>query len=242
MLECAMGQDRALRPPKKNGLASESSTDTAQGIEDASPLMIMQQTSGNHAATQQAMQIQGPMGRVFNRILGLPESSQEGLQAGFTVDQLRNYLEQTLQLAKGEWFRSAKLNGVSEELMMTLDTDQDGLVSWAEFTVFQQQTLETIAPNLDENRTVSDTARSQFSEVDTSSDQRITYSEARDSILQGLPQETEHKDLIAQLGALIALDAIDQDQQDQAVRDRALTQEEWLAAAVAMANEDQKTP
>ena len=125
---------------------------------------------------------------------------------------------------------------------MTLDTDQDGLVSWAEFTVFQQQTLETIAPNLDENRTVSDTARSQFSEVDTSSDQRITYSEARDSILQGLPQETEHKDLIAQLGALIALDAIDQDQQDQAVRDRALTQEEWLAAAVAMANEDQKTP
>ena len=150
--------------------------------------------------------------------------------------------EQTLQLAKGEWFRSAKLNGVSEELMKTLDTDQDGLVGWAEFTVFQQHTLETIAPNLDESRTVSDTARSQFSEVDSSSDQLISYSEARESILRSLPQETEHQDLIAQLGALIALDAIDQDQQDQEVRDRALTQEEWLSAAIAMANEDEKSP
>jgi hypothetical protein len=237
-----MGQDYSQRNPKKNTAALHSGAAEGLAVEETTPLMVMQQTAGNQAAADQAAQIQGPIGRVYNRILGLPETSQDGIRSGFTADQLRNYLEHTLQLAKGEWFRGAKLSGVSEELMKTLDTDRNGLVSWAEFTVFQQQTLETIAPHLEQTGSVEAAAKERFGEVDANNDQKISYTEARDGILRDLPQETEHKDLIAQLGALIAMDAIDQDQQDREARERSLTQNEWLSAAIAMADEDQKAP
>jgi hypothetical protein len=237
-----MGQDYTQRNPKKNSTALKSSAASGPEVEETSPLMMMQQTAGNQAVAEQTAQIQGPIGRVYNRILGLPETSQEGMNAGFSVTQLRSYLEHTLQLAKGEWFRGAKLSGVSEELMKTLDTDRNGLVGWTEFTVFQQQTLETIAPHLEEHGSVAGAAEAQFGEVDANNDQKVSYAEARDGILRDLPQETEHQDLIAQLGALIAMDAIDQDQQDEKARNRELTQDEWLNAAIAMADEDQKSP
>ena len=237
-----MGQDYTQRNPKKSSAVLGKSTAAAQNVEDTAPVMMMQQTAGNQAAAQQVSELQGPMGRVYNRILGLPETSQDGLNSGFTVEQLRNYLEHTLELAKGEWFRGAKLSGVSEELMKTLDTDRNGLVSWAEFTVFQQQTLESIAPDLEEHGSVEVAAEAQFGEVDANNDKKISYTEAREGLLRDLPQETDHKDLISQLGALIALDAIDRDQQDQEARDRMLSQDEWLAAAIAMADEDEKAP
>lgn len=237
-----MGQDYTQRNPKKGSTALMSRAASGPEVEETTPLMMMQQTAGNQAVAEQTTQIQGPIGRVYNRILGLPDTSQEGLSSGFTVKQLRNYLEHTLALAKGEWFRNAKLSGVSEELMKTLDTNGDGLVSWEEFTVFQLQTLETIAPNTQRHSSTSEAAEAQFDAVDANSDQQITYTEARAGILRDLPNETEHQDLIAQLGALIALDAIDLDQQDQEARDRTLTQNEWLSAAVAMADEDEKAP
>ena len=74
----------------------------------------------------------------------------------------------------------------------------------------------------------------------------IGMHEAQSNALAGLPEETDHKDLVAQLGARLMLDALDTDQRDATVADRSISQEEWLAAAQEMsgaapASEQDKT-
>jgi hypothetical protein len=72
--------------------------------------------------------------------------------------------------------------------------------------------------------------------MDSSRDGKVAFGELQTGTEAALPANTDHKDLVAQLGARIALDAADQDEQAKAVKDRSLTGGEWTQAAVAMAS------
>lgn len=176
-------------------------------------------------------QVDGPMGRVYQRILGV---DQGGADMAFTREQLREYLDSDLQLAENEWFRGTKLDGVAEALMEQLDSDGDQRVSWGEFQAFEAQTLETVAPGTGTDSTqaeIRQSAAARFGEIDRNSDGRLSMGELQDRTRAELPRGTEHADLIAQLAARIALDAIDTDQRDQNVADRQLSSEEFTTAA-----------
>lgn len=196
------------------------------------------QTGG--AGAQQDAVVQGPMGRVFNRILGLDESLTTSAGMAFTREQLKGYLDQKLGLAEGEFFRGKKLDGVADAMMTKLDTDQSGSVSWPEFRVFQGEVLKSIAPGAAPGASAEEVgaaADKQFASIDTGRKDkgRLTYDELHAGTKKSLPEDTENKDLLAQLGARIALDTADTDQRDKKVKDRTLTGDEWRGAAREMA-------
>ena len=70
---------------------------------------------------------------------------------------------------------------------------------------------------------------------DTSRDGNLGYDELSAGTLAELPKGTEHGDLIAQLAARIALDAVDTDQGKSPVKSRTLSKGEWTNAAGEMA-------
>jgi hypothetical protein len=203
-----------------------------------SPSPVVDQLRGN-AAAQAELTVSGPMGRVFNRILGQPDGSTASAGMSFDRAQLRAYLERRLQLAEGEFFRGTKLDGVADALMASLDADKNGRVGWSEFMVFEQQTLATMAPGLQAGASgeqVRAAAGGRFDQLDAEQkDGKLGFGELQSGTKDALPAGTEHKDLVAQLGARIALDAVDRDQQQSAVKDRSLSRGEWTDAAVAMA-------
>ncbi len=185
-----------------------------------------------------AKAVAGPIGRVFNRIAGKADNNTDPAGMAFTRDQLRAYLDQRIGLAEGEFFRGTKLDGVADALVQRLDKDRDGGVTWEEFQAFEEQTLAAIAPGAqrgDDPAAVSAAATRRFGQMDSSRDGRVNMGELQTGTAAALPAGTEHKDLVAQLGARIALDAADQDEQGKAVKDRGLGQGEWTQAAVAMA-------
>lgn len=199
---------------------------------------VLEQARGNAAA--QAALVSGPMGRVFNRILGQADAATNTSGMKFDKAQLQGYLDRRLQLAEGEFFRGKKLEGVADALMAQLDTDKDGRVGWAEFQVFEQQTLETMAPGLPAGASsdqVRASASGRFDALDGGQkDGKLSFGELQSGTKSALPEGTDHKDLVAQLGARIALDAVDTDQKNSAVKDRSLGRGEWTDAAVAMAS------
>ena len=48
--------------------------------------------------------------------------------------------------------------------------------------------------------------------------------------LQELPEDQEHKGLVAELAALMVLDIVDLDERDKAVNERSISQREWMGA------------
>ena len=50
-------------------------------------------------------------------------------------------------------------------------------------------------------------------------------------LLGRLPAGTEHADLVAQLGARMAIDGVDEDQRGEKVSRRTLSRNEWVQAA-----------
>lgn len=180
--------------------------------------------------------VTGAFGRVFNRMLGVEEDRTDTASMAVTGDALRRYLDQDLQLAEGEWFRGKKLDGVRDALIEQLDKDGDGAISWSEFGGFQAQTLELLAPGHSGGEAeAAEAARGTFSQFDRGSDGSIGYDDMFAGTRSQLPQDTDHLDLVAQLGARIALDAGDQDQRSQDVKDRELSVEEWTQAARELA-------
>ena len=173
--------------------------------------------------------VDGPMGRVYIRIAGSADA------AGFDRTQLHNYLDKTLMLADGEWFRGAKLDGVADKLMEQLDVNKDGIVSWSEFKAFEAQTLATVAPGATDAGTAATAAGGRFDQLDSSKNGQLSYGELQAGTMAQLPKGTDHADLIAQLAARIALDAVDTDQRGKAVADRSLSRNEWTTAAKEMA-------
>ena len=156
----------------------------------------------------------------------------------FDRKQLHAYLDKTLQLAAGEWFRGKKLDGVADKLMEQLDTDGNKAVGWAEFEAFEAQTLTALTGKLAPGATdaqIATAAKARFGSVDASTDGQASYDELQSSTRAELPAGTEHAGLIAQLAARIALDAVDTDQRDTGIAERSLSRDEWLAAAQQMA-------
>ncbi|MED5372488.1 MAG: hypothetical protein VX899_15850 [Myxococcota bacterium] len=176
----------------------------------------------------------GPMGRTFNRILQVRENRSDTQDMAFNREQLKEFLDNGLQLAEGEWFRGAKLDGVTDALMERLDLDATGTVSWEEFQEFERSVVDVIAPALAENPTAAQVelaASGTFAQADTSGDGQLTLEELQASTRESLPEGTDHADLIAQLGARMAVDGVDQDQREQKVARRRLSRTEWIQAA-----------
>lgn len=183
--------------------------------------------------------VSGPIGRVFNRILGQSDNAKGTAAMAFDKDQLQRYLDGHLKLAEGEWFRGKKLEGVAAKLMETLDTDKNGLVTWGEFQAFKDQVLESLAPGVGvgaKPEDVEKAAGGRFDEMDGArGDGTLSFDELQRGTLAKLPKDTDHADLIAQLGARIALDAVDTDERSKKVKDRGLSRAEWTGAAKELA-------
>lgn len=220
-----MGKDLLTAKPRVETSKGSGSTTTVAPQATESNAALQDKLS----AAKKTGTVSGPMGRVYIRISGSPDAP------GFDRSQLHNYLDNTLQLAKGEWFRGTKLDGVTDKLMQQLDKDGDGVVSWAEFKAFEAQTLSTIAPGATDAASARASAGTQFDKFDKNGDASLNYGELAAGTQAALPPGTEHGDLIAQLAARIALDAIDTDQRQSAVKDRNLSKSEWTTAAGEMA-------
>ena len=192
----------------------------------ASPRLLQQDQQGNAALLEQL----DPLRRVFDKVAG------EG-GASFGVGQVEQYLDKDLQFAEGEWFRGKKLSGAAEGLMSQLDADGDGQVSAGEFEAFRTQTLAALAPSTgeqDDEDAVRQAAGRQHSALDTDSDGLVSFAELQKSTLDALPPETAHRDLVAQLGSRLAIDAVDTDQGDVPISARMLSREEWEEAAAQL--------
>lgn len=215
--------------PAKTQLSTSSTTGTpATGGPAVAP--AVSQPGGNAAAQDKLRKVSGPIGRVWNHILGQPDGSTN--TSGATVDKamLRAYLDKRLGLAEGEMFRGKKLDGVSEKLVTQFDTDGDGRVSWTEFQEFESQIFAMLAPG------GASQAGAQFGKTDASGDQSADLEEIQASNKAALPRGTDHADLIAQLGARVVIDAADKDEGGKPVGERTLSREEWTGAATETAN------
>ncbi len=186
------------------------------------------QPQGNAAMQEQllappagAPAVGGPLGRMWNHILGKPEGTDTS-GASATRDQVRSYLD-GLGLAEGELFRGKKLSGVADELMKTYDGNKDGSLSWAEFQGFASQLTSIL--------TGAGGPAAEHKATDASRDGKASFDEIKDRTESKLPKNTDYKDLIAQLGARATIDAADTDQSKLPISQRSLSAEEWTKAA-----------
>lgn len=219
-------------PAKTQLTTGATTTTTSSGGTSAAP--AVSQAAGNGAAQDRLKKVSGPIGRVWNNILGQPASANT---ADASVDQamVRAYLDKRLGLAEGEMFRGMKLDGVAEKLVGTLDKDGDGKITWPEFQAFEGQILSVLAPGADKaGADVAGLASTQHGRI-AGTDGRADLGELQGSAKAALPRGTEHADLVAQLGARVAIDAVDRDESNKPVSQRTLSREEWTSAATEAA-------
>lgn len=222
--------------PAKTQLATGTTTPaTTTGGPAVAP--AVPQTGGNAAAQDRLKKVSGPIGRVWNHILGQPDGATN--TASSTVDQamVRAYLDKRLGLAEGEMFRGKKLDGVAEKLVTEFDKDGDGRVGWSEFQEFEGQIFGMIAPGAEKpGANAASVAGAQFGKVDGDGDKRAGLDEIQASNKAALPRGTDYADLVAQLGARVVLDAADKDEGGKPMGERSLSREEWTGAATETAN------
>lgn len=215
--------------PAKTQLTTGAATTSAPSSGGAAPTVT--QPAGNAAAQERIRKVAGPIGRVWNHILGQPDGNTG--TGGASVDRamLRAYLDKRLGLAEGEMFRGMKLDGVADKLVATLDADRDGKVTWPEFQSFEGQILAVLAPGADKaGADVGTLAAGQHAKI-AGRDGRADLGELQDAGEAALPSGTEHAGLVAQLGARVAIDAVDRDEGGKPIGERSLSREEWTAAA-----------
>lgn len=218
--------------PTKTQVSTPTTTTTTGPATAAGGQGPNRQPAGNGAAAQDVKgKVGGPLGRVWNRILGQPESADT---SNATVDQamIRAYLDSKLQLAEGEMFRGKKLDGVAENLMKTFDKDGDARLTWPEFQGFQSTLLAMLAPETAAgSQDAATSAPKEHGVVDEDKDGKAGMSEIQSRAKDKLPSDTSYKDLVAQLGARVAIDAADKDEGGKPVSERSLSKTEWTNAA-----------
>ena len=181
---------------------------------------------------QQLLKVSGSLGRAFNRIAGVSESNTDPSGLAFTRDDLKRYLEDQLKFAEGEWFRGAKISGVADKVMETLDADTDGDVDWVEFQTMVEELKTHLVGELGPGAGTTEIqakANELFSQVGGGEDS-IGFERLQSETGKQLPEDTEHKDLVAQLAALLVIDIVDIDEANKEVRDRSISHAEWMGA------------
>jgi len=219
--------------PSKKHITGGGNNTTAHQTEAATAAppggLSSQDTLGNQFLSNQ---IEGITGRTFNRILGESDTNPDTGHRSFDADDLETYLKERLDFASGEMFSSAKRSGAAKALVEELDADGNGKVDWAEFQAYRQQMLAVLAPDISEGASsgeISTLAAETFDGLQTDGD--ISYDKAKATAKERIPEDTKHRDLAAQLAALLLLDAADVNEQDVSPRDRTLSVEEWTEAA-----------
>jgi hypothetical protein len=204
-------------PVQSQQTPTTTKTTTTSGT--ATPAVT--QAGGNGAEQDKLQKVSGPIGRVWNHILGQADGQNTSTAS---VDQamIRAYLDRRLGFAEGEFFRGAKLDGVSEKLVGMLDSDKDGRVTWPEFQEFEGQILNMLAPK--------GNAGAEHGKV-AGQDGQASLAEMTSANEASLPKGTEHADLIAQLGARVTIDAADKDETKKPIGQRSLSKDEWTGAA-----------
>ena len=210
---------------RQNNQSSQGSTDS--GLSD----MQFDQEMGNTAAAD-LLKVQGSLGRAFNRIVGVSENNTDAVGLAFSRDDLKVYIKDQLKFADGEWFRGTKIDGATDEIMSRLDGDRDGMVDWFEFQAMvaelKMSFLDGIGPNSG-NAEIQEEATNLFAELSGGSGS-VGFEQMEWQTAQNLPPETEHRDLIAQLVALLIIDIVDVDEANKDVRDRSVSEGEWMGA------------
>ncbi len=215
--------------------ATVGTTTPAASTTGAGTTPAVSQAGGNGAAQDRMKKVSGPIGRVWNHILGQPEGSTATAESAADQAMVRAYLDKRLGLAEGEMFRGMKLDGVAEKLVSTLDKDSDGKITWPEFQAFEVQILAVLAPGAEKaGANVGGLATAQHEKI-AGADGKAGLSELQGAAKSALPQGTDHADLVAQLGARVAIDAVDRDESTTPIGQRTLSKEEWTGAASEVA-------
>lgn len=207
--------------------SSSSGTSDSMGLEDAATLEEV-----SNEERQRLLKVSGNLGRAFNRIAGVSESNTDPAGVGFGSEDLKRYLEHELKFAEGEWFRSAKIGGVADKVMETLDANKDGNVDWVEFQTMVEELKSHMIGELGPGAGTSEIqakANELFAEVSGGGDS-VGFERLQSQTESKLPEDAEHKGLISQLAALLVIDLVDIDEANKEVRDRTVSHEEWMGA------------
>lgn len=190
----------------------------------------MDQPIGN-AATLDEMKIEGAFGRVFNRIAGESESNSEAQNTSFNVEDVKRYLDVQLKLADGEMFRGTKVKGAAEAIVEELDANKDGEVTWAEFQAMRETMRANLVGELGANAgstEIEAMANDLFHEMNNG--EEVDYDTMNEAAREKLPDGTKHAKLVAQLSALLVLDLVDLDEGHKPVRERSISEAEWMSS------------
>ena len=215
--------DYSRRNTREGGgsLSNDSSASSAEFV----------QPEGN-AAAQDMVKVDGVLGRMFNRIAGVSEGNTDPGKLAFTRDDLKGYLKDQLAFADGQFFRSAKISGVADKIMETLDADKDGAVTWVEFQVMVDEMRQHLVGEVGSNAStaeINEKAQSLYNEISGGTGS-VGYETIESQTLSKLPEDQDHKALVAELAALMVLDIVDIDERDKAVSERTISQPEWMGA------------
>ena len=179
----------------------------------------------------------GAVGRLFQRISNTEDPALDDVS--IDRDQLRDYLENDLQFAQGEWFRGKKLDGAVDSLLEQLDLNGDGRVGWDEFQAITDQLADVLVPGSVAKLTAAETiqaATDYFDSIPGTSDGSISFEELKQVAHDSLPEFTDHRGLVAQLIARLTIDTLDSNQQALEVEDRTISREEWIQAVIEIVN------
>ena len=218
----AVMSDFSRRNTREGG---ESSSDTSVSSADYT------QPQGN-AAAQDMVKVDGVLGRMFNRIAGVSEGNTDAAKLAFTRDDLKSYLKDQLAFAEGQFFRSAKIGGVADKIMETLDADKDGAVTWVEFQVMVDEMRQHLVGEVGSNAStaeINEKAQALYDEISGGTGS-VSFDTIESQTLSKLPEDQDHKGLVAELAALMVLDIVDVDERDKAVSERSISQPEWMGA------------
>jgi len=214
---------------RNNEQTSSGGTNSSTAAND-----LFDQAMGNEEQ-QKLMKVSGNLGRAFNRIAGVSEGNTDPSGLAFSRDDLKRYLEDSLKLAEGEWFRSAKISGVADEIMETLDAGKDGTVDWAEFQTMVDELTTHMVGELGPgagSAEIQAKASELFAGISGGQDS-VGFEKLESETKSELPEDMEHKDLVAQLAALLVIDVVDIDEASKDVRDRSISRAEWMGAVTS---------